>query len=642
MATGRRAFQKKTAIDTLAAILNDEPESIARLNPQTPTPLRWIAERCLAKEPEGRYASTRDLARELTGIRDHLSEATSGFLAAPERPRRRPKWVTSGAAVALLAAGVLAQRSWGGRSNAATVPGFKQLTFRRGNLLSARFSPDGKTVVYSGAYDGAPAEIFTVRTDSVVSSPIGVRADVMGVSSKGELAVLLHKLFVSVPGGTGTLARVPIGGGTPRELLENVYRADWAPNGEDLAVVRDLGNAGYQVEYPIGTVLYKSVSGDPRVRVSPNGEYVAFGDGVSISTIDRRGNRRVLSSGWADLFPFAWAPGGQEIVFSAHRVQGAHAIYAVSLSGKERIVMSNAFGLWLHDVAPDGRLLLEDGRERGSISFLARGATREKDIGRTTNPLVHAISADGGEFVYHEDVDPGGVHLQRTDGTPSVRLGTGELIADLSPDGRFVLVLDRDPSPHLTLIPTGPGSPKPVPLELGGLDLQGAGFLPKDKGLVLSLRSPANGDYAQAVVGLEGGKPRVFHAERYADRSFVPSPDGERLAYQTTDRHVQILAFADGRSTRVPGDAVGETTEIITWSEDGLSLYLAHYGSVPVQIDRLELATGRTEIWKKLIPDDPVAVGNVWNVVIAPDGRSYAYSYIRGFIDDLYVVEGVR
>src|SRR5262244_659200 len=68
MATGRRAFQKKTAIDTLAAIMNAEPEAVAQVNAQAPAPLRWVVERCLSKERENRYVSTRDLARELATV----------------------------------------------------------------------------------------------------------------------------------------------------------------------------------------------------------------------------------------------------------------------------------------------------------------------------------------------------------------------------------------------------------------------------------------------------------------------------------------------------------------------------------------------------------------------------------------------
>src|SRR5262249_24539657 len=149
-------------------------------------------------------------------------------------------------------------------------------------------------------------------------------------------------------------------------------------------------------------------------------------------------------------------------------------------------------------------------------------------------------------------------------------------------------------------------------------------------------------DHVQAVVGLAGGKPHIVRPTDYSDRSVAPSPDGERLAYQTSDRHIRTLSLTDGSSTAVPGDPLGGTTEIITWGEDGRDLYLAHYGGAPVQVDRLDLSTGRSEFWKKLMPEDPAAVGQISNVLIAPDGQSYAYSYIRGVVDDLYVVDGLR
>src|SRR5262245_59985993 len=238
MATGRRAFQQKTAVDTLSAILNDEPQPIAAVNPETPAPLQWLAERCLSKDPDDRYVSTRDLARELRRMQSHLSQPASGLTVEnPRRPSRRPLFTAIAVGAAICAAGLVANRIWAARQTTMTVPSFRQLTFRRGNLLTARFAPDGKTVAYAAAWDGLPSEIFTVRTDSVASTSIGLRgADVMSVSSKGELAVLIHKTHVWGPAGAGTLARVPLNGGTPRELLENVLWADWAPNGQDLAV----------------------------------------------------------------------------------------------------------------------------------------------------------------------------------------------------------------------------------------------------------------------------------------------------------------------------------------------------------------------------------------------------------------------
>ena len=92
----------------------------------------------------------------------------------------------------------------------------------------------------------------------------------------------------------------------------------------------------------------------------------------------------------------------------------------------------------------------------------------------------------------------------------------------------------------------------------------------------------------------------------------------------------------------MPGVPLGETDEILTWSEDGRFAFVARYGAVPLQIDRLELSSGKREAWKTLMPEDPTAVIQISSVVIAPDGRSYVYSYVRAFIDDLYVVDGVR
>jgi len=104
MATGKRAFQKKTAIETLSAIIREDPEPIAASAPTAPAPLRWIVERCLAKEPENRYAATRDLARDLKQTLEHISE-TSVETTAVARPKRRRLWWNA-ALAALLAVGV--------------------------------------------------------------------------------------------------------------------------------------------------------------------------------------------------------------------------------------------------------------------------------------------------------------------------------------------------------------------------------------------------------------------------------------------------------------------------------------------------------------------------------------------------------
>ena len=177
-----------------------------------------------------------------------------GLVVAPRRKLRSAALVAA-AALALLGAGLggwLVAR----RAPTAQEVSFHRLTFRRGNVLSARFTPDGQTVVYGAAWEGAPTEVFTVRTDGPESRPLGLsRADVGSISSKGELGVLLKKGNLFTPDGSGTLARVPLNGGTPREVLEDVFSASWAPNGDDLAVVHRSANGQQQLEFPVGKTL---------------------------------------------------------------------------------------------------------------------------------------------------------------------------------------------------------------------------------------------------------------------------------------------------------------------------------------------------------------------------------------------------
>jgi serine/threonine-protein kinase len=104
MASGRRPFARPTAVETLSAILKDEPPPLAAVNPGAPEPLEWIVRRCLAKEPEDRYHSTRDLARDLAGLRDRRSGPA---VAAPASPARRAK-TGRYLAVGLVLAGVVA------------------------------------------------------------------------------------------------------------------------------------------------------------------------------------------------------------------------------------------------------------------------------------------------------------------------------------------------------------------------------------------------------------------------------------------------------------------------------------------------------------------------------------------------------
>ncbi len=545
MATGKRAFLRKTPIDTLAAILNEEPEPLTSIAQQTPAPLRWLAERCLAKDPEARYASTKDLARDLASIRDHLSEAaSSGSVSAAGPARRRlalPVLGAIGTAAALILATVLVDRWLAARQSTTDGPSFRQLTFGRGDVLDARFAPDGRTVVYSASWDGKPFEIFSVRTDSGESRPIGLsRADALSVSSKGELAALLYRPHLWAE--TGLLARVPIAGGTPREILEGVRGADWAPNGEDLAVVVAMPNGKSQLQYPIGTVL---AEGDDFncFRVSPKGDLVACMERGTITTYDRKGKRSdILKMPWMD--GLAWSPRGDEILFVGGPPE-RHALRAVSLSGRSRVLMTSPFGLVLHDVAPDGRLLIEQRAFRGEIACLPRGETRERELGRPPQPQATDISEDGKFLLFYVNSEDKGIYFQKTDGSPAVRLGEGNALG-LSPDGRWVLTLLDGPPRELVMIPTGAGTSKKIPVE--GVEPKWAWLLPNGKEILV--RASDNASNPLFLVGPEGGKPTPVRADDYTDRAMALSPDGNRFAYATKGGSSESQLFRAARRRR--------------------------------------------------------------------------------------------
>src|SRR5205085_9954556 len=180
MATGKRAFQRGTGAQTLAAIIQDEPEPVAQVNPRAPAPLRWIVDRCLAKDPDERYASTRDLARDLKSVREHISEVsttTSGGTEVIEPARRRSRAVPIAlGGLALLGAGLFAGVAIDRRVSLTEPPSFRQLTFRRGEIKSARFAPDGQTILYTAAWEGQPMEIFGRRLESPESRSTGLAA----------------------------------------------------------------------------------------------------------------------------------------------------------------------------------------------------------------------------------------------------------------------------------------------------------------------------------------------------------------------------------------------------------------------------------------------------------------------------------
>ena len=638
MATGKRAFQRKTGAETLVAIIREEPQPLGQLAPKAPAPVRWIVERLLAKDPEERYASTKDLARDLKSVRDHLSETSvSGGLEAAEPAKaRRRGWALP--ATAALAVGIAAGFLLHGLTNAR--PGstleLQRLTFARGAIGSARFAPDAQTIVYAAAWEGLPLDIFTTHPESSEWRSLGLaRAGLLAISSSGELAISLNRHFLFGFETVGTLARVPLAGGAPREVLENVEDADWSPDGKSLAVARRMGNRN-RLDYPIGKVLYNAAGWISDVRVSPDGRLVAFidhplrGDNTgSVKVVDTSGKVRL--DGPFAISGLAWSPRGDEVWSS-----GRDNISATSLSGKTRALW-NAPGAFLQDVARDGRVLCTINSARREIVGFSAGDKEERNLTWLNWSFPKGIASDGKTVLFEEqNLQPMFVYLRKLDGSAAVRIGEGGAWG-LSPDGRWALTIRRDgQSSQFILLPTGAGEPKP--LAKSDIYGQAATWFPDGRRILISGNEPGRGSRL-FIQDIPDGKPRAITPEGVSFRFQVVSPDGKSVVATGTDGRIAIYPIEPGEPHAVPGMEPDDIP--LRWTADGASVFVYRPSALPLRVEKVDVKTGRRTLWKELRPPDPSGVEQVGPIQIAPDDTSYVYSYRRA-LDELYLATGMR
>ena len=647
MASGKKPFHRPTGAETLTAILREAAPALGPLAPQVPAPLRWIIEeRCLAKDREERYASTRDLLRELKGLRDHLSDASAAGI--PGVPRRARSWWL--APLLALAVG-LGAGAWLHKhltpSGEASLPTLRRLTFRRGAIPQARFAPDGQTIVYAAIFGSRP-EVFSTRIDSPESRSLGLaQAGLYSIAPTGEMAVSLGYQPVRGWERIGTLARVALGGGAPREILEEVLEADWSADGRDLAVVRDVAGQR-RLEFPIDKVLYQTAGYVSHIRVSPRGDLVAFldhplrGDNAgTVAVVDLTGKKRTLTAEFLASDGLAWSPSGEEVWFGAARSGLKNELRAVTLDGKERLVWREAGPVSLRDISADGRVLLARQSQGREISGLPPGATAERELSWLDWSYPFDLSDDGQMLLLEEEGEGAGlayaVYLRKTDGSPAVRLGEGGALA-FAPDGKSALGRPGKGN-ALTILPIGAGRPKTLPL--GDLTCQFAEFFPDGQRIML-VANPPDGPARLYELDAAGGTPRPLGPESVGitieNTARRLSPDGKWVAAEGPDGRTALYPTSGGAPRAIPGIAPGEM--VIRWTADERGLYVYRPGIVS-KVEVLDLASGRRTPWKELSPADPAGVLMVRPILIARDGKSYVYSYTRS-TEDLYLAEGLQ
>jgi len=639
MLSGRRAFRGASAVETMNAILKEDPPDLSDTNRNLPPALERIVGHCLEKNPEERFQSARDIAFDL----DALS-GQSALAVSRAGSDRRARWLKPVAAGLAVVAAVAAAFVVGRRTALAPVPDFIPLTFRRGSVDTARFTPDGKTIVFTARWEGKPPEIFSTQQGSPEARSFDLTdAVLVSVSNSGEMAVGLRR----PPRPGRTLARVPVGGGAPREVLDSVDGADWSPDGSSLLVVRRSGPR-LRIEFPIGKTLYESGAAIKSVRVSPKGDRVAFTEHVLLTDnrgdvvmVDLAGKKTILAGGWEDLGGLAWSPDGREVWFSASNSGADRRLYAVTLDGKLRLVARVPGNFILHDIASDGRVLVSHGTMQAVMLGLVPGDTKERDLTWLDFSIAADLSADGKTLLFTEQGVAGGpqyaVYTRGTDGSPAVRLGKGNAQA-LSPDGKWALVLDLAPPPQLVLLPTGPGEPQRLPRHAIA-SFMVASWVPDGKA-VMFVGAEAGHPTRTYVQDLAGGPPRPVTPEGVFAFGKVISPDG-RFVVGTTGTESALYPLAGGDPRPIPGLGPGELA--MAWGTDG-ALYVRppfQAAGLPFKVDRLDPATGRRSPWREVAPADPAGVTTLTRVILTPDARGYAYTYIRA-LSSLYLVEGLK
>jgi hypothetical protein len=337
------------------------------------------------------------------------------------------------------------------------------------------------------------------------------------------------------------------------------------------------------------------------------------------------------------VFGLAWR--GDEVWFTAADEVPLlrNTVYAMNTSGAMRIVARVPGNTSLHDVAPDGRVLIARTDDRGGITVRAPGSATERDLSWLDAANLAALSPDGTRALFSESGVGGGskgsVYLRGTDGSPAVRLGDGTAQA-LSPDGRWAIA--RTTAPHLDLIPTGAGTSRR--LERPGLTLMTARWLPPDGGRVLVRARGREGAARLFEIDVDGTTINPVTPEGLAVgvAGWVTSPEGSMVAVSTPNGPV-LFPIAGGSPRRVPGTT--GRSQVVGWIVSGL--LVSDDPLAGGQVDLVDPATGRRGIWADLQPQDPAGIMSLdlSMLVTTPDGRGYGYTWHRA-TSDLFLVRG--
>ena len=639
MLSGKRAFVGDSSVETLNAILKVDPPELSTGDAQMPPALESIVRHCLEKSPDRRFHSAHDLAFAL----ETVSQTGASTILQPAKRVRMPAGIPFVLLVLALAAAFFA--GWYFLRKPAEVPTFQRLTFRRGSILSARFAPDG-TVVYGASWEGMPFQVYTTRRENPESRPMEINGDPLAVSSSEELLISLNRHFYIGYVSKGTLARVPLIGGVPREILESMASADWHPKTGEIAVARNEQGNGF-LEFPPGKQIYQTPGSIGLIRFSPDGEQIAmldhpdFGDNAgSVSVVNLKGEKKSLTERFGAIVGLAWNPKKKaEIWFSASTEGDERNLYAVNLDGKQRVVSRMAVDLVLQDISSKGEVLLSAESGRRGISGVFEGEHQERDLSWFDWSFPSALSPDGKILIFEEHGSGAGksygVFIRKIDGSPAVRIADGRS-GGMTPDGKWVLVASYPKWDRLFFTPTGAGSPRDIP-NLGIRHYEWYG-LSSNGNEVIMIGRKESGEQRLYVQDLQQNTLKEIGAGMGGDYAWAISPDGKMLAVPGTG---SVLTFVplSGEPPIAHENIRGLVP--VKWDREGKGVYVFDSEKLPSQIYHYEYETRTLTPWKEIKPADPAGIQDIGPVLLSEDEKSLVYGY-RRVLSDLFIASGLQ
>jgi Tol biopolymer transport system component len=640
MVVGQRAFRGDSSIETMNAILKEDPPEISSAT-RTISPARErLIRRCLEKAPEERFQSARDLAFAL----DALSGiSTASTPVANVRPPRKLRFGLLYAFAAVLAvalgffAGTLAEKP-----RHAT---FHQLIFGRGFIERARFTADGQNVIYGATWNNQPFEIFSTRLEGLESRSLGLpSANILGIASNGQMALALGWHHTVNWMTTGTLGEVSLSGGSPRALLEKVCDGDISRDGKQFAIVRCAGSE-QALEFPIGKVLYRTNGYISDVRIAPQADAIAFcdhpvlgDDRGYVATVDPEGKLTRLTRVWSSVRGLAWQPSGQEIWFTASPEEDAQVLMAVSRAGRLRVLLSSPAYLWLQDISADGKVLLGNSQESSPTAIHRAGAPSDQILDLASESTITTGVSDDGSLVAVDYSGSGSgsdyaVYVVKTDGSSPVRLGDGSAMG-ITPDGKSIIALLPSTNSTFRLLPTGAGETRTFEVSpVHALDYYGNWV--RDGSKFAFLGSEPGKQTRTYLLDTATGKASAVTPEGTTDP--LISPDGKLVAARDQRQKFQLYPMGGGDPQPLNGLKEGELP--LQWDTTGTKVYVWDR-IFPAHVFLVDFKTGERQPWTTLVPPDSAGV-LYGNIVMTPDGKISVYRY-RRTVTTLFLAEELK